>query len=181
MSFDLCLSRYAKGTVKEHSNFQDIAENVDESGEGVVFFGRSLAREWFMDGDNIESLRKCKKQEEDTMYLVKKEDLLVCLNTLKEALKKKEEVAKAVDEAVGDCTVYGRSDIDGHAAIICARDIMEKHIPKGWRMDMMWWNIPCLRDFFWVFWEQIEKTIDRLDELNKNMDWDKEDLFFFVC
>ena len=45
---------------------------------------------------------------------------------------------------------------------------------------MMWWNIPCLRDFFWVFWDQIEKTIDRLEELNKNMDWDKEDLFFFV-
>ena len=70
---------------------------------------------------------------------------------------KKDEVAKAVDEAVGDRTVYGRSDINGREAYVSATEIVKKHIPERLRMsvsDVMDWHISCLRDFFWVFWDR---------------------------
>lgn len=191
MSFDLCLSRYVKGAVKEYSNFHEKPEDIRELGEGIVQSSRSLVCLWF--SKNLESVKTYNQlyndarwtgPHESIMYLVKKTEYFSLLNDLKEALTKKDEVAKAVDEAVGDRTVYGRSDINGREAYVSATEIIKKHIPERLRMsmsDVMDWHISCLRDFFWVFWDQIEKTIDRLEELNKNMDWDTEDLFFFVC
>lgn len=190
MGYDLCLSRYAKGAVKEYSSFYEKPEDILESGEGIVQSSRHLACLWF--SRNLEIVKTYNQLYNDArwtgphegiMYLVKKMEYFSLLNDLKEAMTKKDEVAKAVDEAVGDRTVYGRSDINGREAYVSATEIIKKHIPERLRMsmsDVMDWHISCLRDFFWVFWDQINMTINILEELNKNIDWDNEDLFFFL-
>lgn len=190
MGYDLCLSRYAKGAVKEYLNFQEKSEDIQPTGEGIGQSSRSLACLWF--STNLESVKTYDQlynyprwtgPDDNIMYFVKKTEYFSLLNDLKEALTKQEDVAKAVDEAVGDRTIYGRSDINGREAYVSATEIIKKHIPERLRMsvsDVMDWHISCLRDFFWVFWDQVEKTIEMLEELDKDMDWEKEDLFFFL-
>lgn len=190
MGYDLCLCRYEKGIVKEYANYQEIADKVHESGGGYVASDRSLACLWF--SKNLESVKTYNQlyndarwtgPHESIMYIVKKTEYFSLLNDLKEALMKKDEVAKAVDEAVGDRTVYGRSDINGREAYVSATEIVKKHIPERLRMsvsDVMDWHISCLRDFFWVFWDRLTALVERLEKDAKSIDWDNEDLFFFL-
>ena len=188
MGFDMILSRYEKGTVKEFSNFQEFGAEVRTSGEGVIFSGRSLVCIWFCrylesikDYDRLFS-SKYSGPHESIEYPVKKTEYYSLLADLKEALTKKDEVAKAVDEAVGDCTVFGRSEIDGHAALICASKIM-KLLPERTRMsfnEIHDWNILYLRDFWWKYWDLLTTSIEKLEQMGKDVDWDKEDVFFSV-
>ena len=116
------------------------------------------------------------------MYPVTKREYFALLADCWDALTKKDEVDKAVDEAIGDCTVYGRSEIAGHRAFVSAADIM-KHLPEKMRMsfeEIMDWHIDYLRDFWWAYWDRLTALIERLEKDAKSIDWDKEDLFLFL-
>ena len=111
------LTRYKKGDIKSFDSFQDVAENVNESGDGALLSYHGVFSAWLE--DTLDSIKVYHKRngnrysgaEEYIMYLVTKEEFDRLLSEGKDVLLHKEAIDKAIDQAVGDNTVYGRSDL----------------------------------------------------------------------
>ena len=60
---------------------------------------------------------------------------------------------------------------------------ISKLLPEKWRLssyDCHLWHIPFLRDFWWRYWDELKKGLEELEQMDKNIDWDKEEVFFFL-
>lgn len=184
--FDLILNRYPKGTITEFSNFQKLPQDKIESLiSGSMFSSRSVICNWLE--SRTESIKRYHENvqdnqtgaEEQIFYPVKKEEFLEMVKEGRDVLAQKEAVDKAVDEAIGDRTLFGRSEM-GWPRIYPATTEIMKRFPESWRVHPSDWIIPRMRDFWWIYWDQMTKALEALGNLEKEIDWGKEDLFFFL-
>ena len=118
MGFDIILGRYAKDVVNEFDNFQKLSSDKIESlGSSVIFSSRSSICNW-LEG-RTDSVKRYHEKvqdnqtgaEEQIFYLVKKDEFFTMLKEGRDVLAQKEEIEKAVDEALGDHTMFGRSEM----------------------------------------------------------------------